>query len=163
MRGQRGSILVGVIGLSAVVSAALAAFLVMASSSNGLQADSEAETRLHYAAESAMSMGLRWLRTYPVSKTSDVTWPAAPVVLNSAGNNFTLMDGAWVKVIFLATPGEFQDHKIRCFATLGSGRDTLEINYFLALTNVNNPEFYNGNPIYSLSMAQWRETIHPGR
>jgi len=161
MKRQRGSILAGVVGLTVVVTAALGGFLVMVGSSNRIEADSETETQLHYAAESAMDMGLRWLRTYPVTKTNVSNWPAAPITLNSATGDFTLQDGAWVKVIFSASPAEFEAHKLRCFATLGSGRDTLEINYYLALTT-QVQEDEGGTTLYGLATAQWRETIHPG-
>jgi hypothetical protein len=162
MNGQRGSILASVVGFSVVITAALGGFLVLAGNSARFGADSETETRLHYAAESAMAMGLRWLRTYPGTKTQDALWPTAPVVLNSATNGFTLMDGVWVKVVFLASPGEYQLHKLRCYATLGPGRDTLETNYYLALTT-QNQEDEAGTTLYGLTMAQWRQTIHPGR
>lgn len=164
MKGERGSVLAGVVGLSAVVSAALAGFLMMATNSNRFQADSEAESQLHYAAESAMDLGIRWLRIYPDTKTNDQTWPATPVCLNSTAGNYTLMEGAWVKVLFFATPGEYQNHKIRCFATFGTHRDTLEINYYLASTDMNSSEVdVNGTTLYQLNMGQWREILHPGR
>ena len=161
MKRQRGSILVGVIGLSAIVTVALAGFLTMAGSSNRLQADSESEIQLHYAAESAMDMGLRWLRTYPSTKTGNPAWPASPVYLNSILGDFTDLEGCKVRVRFSATPGEFEPHKITCFATFGGGRDTLEINYYLA-TTVDNQEVENGTTLSGLTMSQWREIIHPG-
>jgi hypothetical protein len=163
MNGQQGSILAGVVGLTVGITAALAAFLVVAGSSNRLEADSESETQLHYSAQSAMTMGLRWLRIFPDTKTNDLTWPATAVCLNSMPGNFTIMDGVWVKVVFFATPGEYQNHRIRCFATMGSGRDTLEINYYLASTDMNSSKIDgNGATLYQLNMGQWRETIHPG-
>jgi hypothetical protein len=162
MKGQRGSVLAGVMGFTVGITAALGGFLVFAGGSNRLEADSEAEAQLHFGAESAMAMGLRWLRTYPDAKTHIATWPAAPIVLNSASDNFTLMEGVWVKIKFLATPTGFQSHKLQCFATLGSGRDTLEINYYLALTQ-GTTEDEAGTTLYDLTMAQRRQTIHPGK
>lgn len=164
MKGQRGSVLAGVVGFTVLITAALGSFLVFAGGSTRLEADSEAEAQLHHAAESAMAMGLRWLRTYPDTKTGDKNWPASPVVLNSATNDFTYIGGAWIKVIFMATPSPaFQEHKLRCLATLGSGRDTLEINYFLSGTSNSSLETEAGTTLYKVSMIQWRETIHPGR
>lgn len=173
MTGQRGSILAGVVGLTVGLTAALAGFLVMATNSNRLEADSESETQLHYAAESAMEMGLRWLRTYPGEPTplhlTDDDWPTNPVVLNSANNdpaaaanNYTTMDGAQVKVVFFANhSGAGEKHAIRCFATFGSGRDTLEINYYVKWQG-RTPETENGTALYELVTSQWRETVHPG-
>jgi hypothetical protein len=45
---------------------------------------------------------------------------------------------------------------------LGSGRDTLEINYYLALTQ-GTTEDEAGTTLYDLTMAQRRQTIHPGK
>jgi hypothetical protein len=149
-------------GFTVGITAALGGFLVFASGSNRLEADSESESQLNYAAESAMAMGLRWLRTYPASKTGDKTWPATPIVLNSGTGDFTLMEGVWVKVGFLATPQGFVAHKLQCFATFGTGRDTLEINYYLAQTQ-GTAEDEAGTTLYDLTMSQRRQTIHPGK
>ncbi|MBW8888366.1 MAG: hypothetical protein JF616_11480 [Fibrobacteres bacterium] len=175
MKGQRGSILAGVVGLTVGITAAIAGFLVVAGNTTRLEADSESDIQLHYAAQSAMVMGLRWLRSYPDPSIppnghlGDDNWPAQPIVLNSPGNNdtaitannYSAMDGAQVKVVFSATPTEFEHHKLRCLATMGSGKDTLEINYYVKSAGATT-ENENGATLYSLATAQWRETIHPG-
>ena len=163
MNPQRGSILAGVVGLTAGLSAVVAGFLAIATTTNRVETDSEADMKTHYAAEAGMHMGIRWLRTYPKDKTSLPDWPASPIAINNAFGTYSDFEGVQVKVIFQSSAGEYQNHKLRSLATLGPGRDTVEISMYLALTNDASTENYNGSNIFGVDLGVWSETIHPGK
>lgn len=137
MKNQRGSVLVGVIGISIAMSVAAGGFILLSGNTAKIETDSKANLQLHYAAESGMYMGVRWIKEH----ASTTTWPNY-MVLTPGGESFTSMDGSKVKVTFEKVLACAGCYVLASFATAGTGTDTLKIVWQInSITNVLNKAY----------------------
>lgn len=65
MNSQSGSALIGVLSLGLAMTVAAAGYMMIASNTGRSIADEEERAQLHYDAESALRLGLRWAKRYP--------------------------------------------------------------------------------------------------
>jgi hypothetical protein len=65
LRGEQGSVLVAVLGLSIVMSMAAASLILVAGNSRNDEDNALQRLRCRYDAESGLLMGARWLRNHP--------------------------------------------------------------------------------------------------
>ncbi len=124
MKNQKGSILVGVIALSLVMSLAAGGFIILSTNTAKDGLISASDLQLQYAAESGMHMAIRWTRAYDKGKINDSTW-AKNFVLTRGPGGFDTLNGKLVKVTF-GYEGQGV-HTINSLATGPSGHPILQI------------------------------------
>lgn len=148
MRGQAGSILVGVIALSLVMTVAAAGFLYLAANTDRDELDTLRSTQRFNAAETGLVMGMAWLR----AKSQVYIETDAPDSVPISGG-YQAMDGWQVEVVLRKTPGV---RTLKSRATEGSGKDTLEITWRVDAVEAVVP------PFSILRMRDRQETLKPG-
>ena len=124
---QRGSILVTVVGISALLGTAVASY--MALSGRGADAGTDAvwRQRTFLAAESGLILGLRYMRGIDYTKwTESNTWGVGVPLTQSASGTAGWMeiDGIFVKVML---DHDFLHRKVISYATRGAGSDTVKL------------------------------------
>jgi hypothetical protein len=157
---QKGSVLVGVLALSVAMTVAAGGFILLAANTAKDGTRILEDRALHYAAESATYMGIRWVRSYSyLPSEMPVTWDDS-LVLTPGADGWTVMDDAWVKVKFVDDPGGGGGHfAIKTWATMGAGRDTLLIIW--QINHLGSPT--SGSGLNSnANLADWTETLLPG-
>jgi hypothetical protein len=151
MKNQRGSVLVGVIGISIAMSVAAGGFILLSSNTAGIEVGSATNLQLHYAAESGIFMGVRWVKAHNNAGTA---WPNYQVI-TPGGESFTTIDGIKVKVTFeVGAPGGGA-YQLKSVATPGSGMEMVEVSWQI---NSFNPDAA-GKAVPSLQ--NWKETYTP--
>jgi hypothetical protein len=171
MSKQRGSVLIGVMALSLLMTIAASGFILVTANTANDGLGSAANRQLHYAAESGLYLGIRWARSYDVGDPAvltidDPTWWADGLVLTkdqygTAG--FADIDGMSVMVILGPDPAGGR-HRLTSLATAGPGQDTLEI--FQAInfaTQGDRSGSGDASILCSPAMDKWVETVHPGK
>ncbi|MDQ3001794.1 MAG: hypothetical protein M3Y08_11105 [Fibrobacterota bacterium] len=158
IKRQKGSVLVGVLALSVAMTVAAGGLIMLAANTAKDGSQILEDRALHYVAESATYMGVRWVRSY-LQTEIPVTWDDS-LVLTPGADGFTVMDDVWVKVKFVDDPGGGGGHfAIKTWATLGAGRDTLLIIW--QINSLGTPT--SGSGLNSNAyLADWTETLLPG-
>ncbi len=131
MKGEKGSILVGVIGLCLAMSIAAGGFLLFSTNTAKDGLASATDLQLQYAAESGLELGIRWTRIYPFivgEKMNDPLWNPR-LVLTRGASGFDLINDRWVKVILDTLSGS---HCMISMATRGANFDTLVITQIIS-------------------------------
>jgi hypothetical protein len=131
MRGQSGSILVTVLALSLILTAAVGSYLALGANAGGANADSQRLSMSYLAAESGLNLGVRWCAYYTDANLKDVTWANNLVLTESAipgVAGWADFDGVQVKVVFNVGTGlKAGFHELDSYATMGPGRDTIKL------------------------------------
>lgn len=148
MRGQAGSVLVGVMALCLVMTIAASGFLLLASNSDKDELESLRSTQRFNAAESGLLMGMAWLRA-----KSQVYIESRPEDSVAISAGYQPMDGWQVEVVLCKTPGV---STLKSRATQGPGTDTLEVTWRVDAVEAVVP------PFSILRMRDRQETLKPG-
>lgn len=164
MRGaQSGSVLVAVLAISVILTAAAAGFLALGVNGVGVGADSRRLTQTYYAAESGLNMGVRWLKHYDEffvknykSNVKNFGLPDSFVVTRGP-RGWSDFDSVQVKVV-IDTNTTNAYFELTSKATLGLGMDTVLLK--LRVANV-----ASGSPksSYTGVLNTWTETLIPGK
>lgn len=155
---QQGSILVGVLVISATMALAGGAFIILAGNADRDVGISESDYNLHYAAESAMQMGAGWIRGHD-SAFHDPTW-AGNTELTIGADGYALIEGVWTRCSILGQPAAGPPiRSLNCTATYGARRDTLNISWTLDSVRRDTYIATQSRPYFS----NWTETYRPGR
>lgn len=151
MKNQRGSVLVGVIGISIAMSVAAGGFILLSANTAGTEVRSATNLRLHYAAESGIFMGVRWVKTHNFVGTA---WPSY-LVITPDEESFTTIDGIKVKVTFETGAAGGGNYQLRSVATQGDNMEKVEVSWQI---NSFNPDAANKAVP---SLQNWKETYTP--
>jgi hypothetical protein len=156
MIGQRGSVLVGVLALSLVMTIAASSYIMLSTNSAKDALSAGTDKQLFYAAESGMNIALRWIRGYSHVNLIARTIPNN-LTLTKGTNGYQSLNGALVKVILLwGGPGEGL-YTIKSIAYSEATHDTLRITQF-----VSNPIAGPGAPLLSTVFpSDWSQDSHP--
>ncbi len=149
MRSQRGSVLAGVLGLSVVMAIAAGGMIVASGNAGNLTSASNQDLSLHYAAESGMLMGARWIRTHTQTTYASPLWTTGTLDLTGG---YSLLDGFQVKTWIEHISGGIDTLRTRAF--LEGGKDTLQLSWTVdAVGNAADPN----RPI----LSNWKEKYVP--
>jgi len=125
MKNQRGSILIGVLAMSLIMTVAAGGLLFVASNSGNDEQRSAEDVTLHYAAESAIYLGLRWIRYHGwtfhdahKSETMVLTWPET---------DYALIDDVKVRVVL--KPNGLPKRTLEATAFSDISKDTLVVGW----------------------------------
>lgn len=131
MRGQSGSVLVAVLALSLILTAAAGSYLALGTNSGSANADSQRLSRTYLAAESGLNLGVRWCAYYNADSLKKTTWENNLVLTQSSipgVAGWANFDGVQVKVVFNAGSGPKAGyHELDSYATMGLGKDTIKL------------------------------------
>jgi hypothetical protein len=165
---ERGSILVVALGLSVLLTMAVSGFIAIVARAGGSGADELRYSRIFYAAESGLNMGVRWCKHYPKEKFNEgsESWADGLILTQDSDVPGTAgwsdFDGVKVKVVFLhGAPGGGY-HEIRSFATSGPGQDTVKLSFQITGAGIE----AGMNPLTSFGggyLNTWTEDLIPGR
>jgi hypothetical protein len=158
---ENGSILVGALILSACLSLGAGGLLLVSATWNSDHGTDFQNGRLLDAAESAMIMGVRGLRTR--SSEFITGHNGSPIRLTSEAADFISMDGILVQVEFhydnISTLRFLQS-----LATMPSGADTIEVRWTVVDDEVESLDpIPPGNIRSNVSMVDWRERVRKYR
>ena len=155
MKNQQGSILVGILALSLVMTMAAGGFILLSGNTTNRVSMSQQNLQLHYAAEAGIHLAVRWTRNYPIDKINDVTW-ADPLDLTTGLNGYDILNGYKIKVtIFNGGAGT---HWLKSFAIGPDHTDSLEITQQINIATVA-PAPFKSTP----ALSKWIEIIPPGQ
>ena len=167
MRGQRGSILVVVLSLSIIMTAAAAAYLALGTNAGGASADSQRISRTYLAAESGLVLGVRWCKYYTAGNFLVDTWMDSLILTQSSVpgvEGWADFDGVQVKVVFKHGTGGGH-HELNSYATAGPGlgmvKLSMQINGGVAIVGA--PP---GAPVTTFDggyVSIWIDSLFPGR
>ncbi len=164
MRGQRGSVLAGVIALSLVMTLAAAGLITMSANTSIAEISSGADLQLHYAAEAGALLGVCWARNYAPVKIADNTWPTPDTTTITRGplsDGWENIDGFQVKVVMLKPPiagaGPEVLHRLQVRARDGVNRGVLKISWDIVGVNIEPGDPLRCNPV----RANWKEIYDP--
>jgi hypothetical protein len=117
LTGQSGSAMMGVVGLSVIMTLAASGYLML-NANTGRSIDYVKEDRaLHFAAESGLMMGASWFKRYaPASYAA--YWPTAPRTLTTGAH--IVINGHQVRVWIETAPDG--NRLLKSVATKGSGQ-----------------------------------------
>src|SRR4051812_13279010 len=101
MKSQKGSVLVGMVALSAVLTMVAGGYLFATANSGSEVEKSADENGLHYAAETGMQIGVRWMRNYYPTFFNE-TWSGSWII--TPGGDFAVIDGYKIKVKIQGNP-----------------------------------------------------------
>jgi hypothetical protein len=160
--GQRGSVLVAVMGISLILTAAAAGYLAIGASAGGANAANYRLTQTRLAAESGLVLGIRWFKQYPFGSVTNPLW-ATNMVLTPGTQGWMPVDGIQVKVVEQNLGGGSQ-RLVTSSATAGPGMDTVLLT--LKITGAN--QIVGANPgdpqtNYTGDLNTWTETLIPGK
>jgi hypothetical protein len=156
MSGQRGSVLVGVLAISLILTVAASGYLfVMGNTGKDELANANDQT-LHYAAESAMYMAVKWVRGHSKAFHAD-TWDGS-LVLTPGTDGYSNIDGILARVVITGLPGGPPLRRLRCYATAGSGKDTLVLTWLLDRVDQDLSDPLRCIPF----LSNWQESYLPG-
>ena len=165
---ERGSLLVTVLGLSILLTAAAAGFIALAAHTGGAGADELRYSQTLYAAESGLHMGIRWCKQYPKAKflPGSESWADGMTLTQDSDIPGTAgwadFDGIKVKVVFKRGAPGGGYHELGSFATAGPGEDTVKLS--LQITGA--VDEVGGTPPTSFAggyLNTWTEDLIPGR
>jgi hypothetical protein len=160
MNSQKGSVLVGVLGLCVAITIAASGLITTAANVSGTEIDSGRDLQLHYAAEAGMQMGVRWTRAFAYADVSNSAWPAGqPAFVVTRGDaGFETINGMKVKVVFLSGVAGGGVHTLQIIAKDPTRpRGTLEINWQINSADPSSPLPLKSKP----NLAKWKEFYHP--
>jgi|GEM_PF-7122899 len=155
MKSQRGSILVGVIGLSLVMTVAATGLVMITTNSANVAEYRQGDVDIHAAAEAGMQMGVAWIRNYHPNEIdsyggSQRISPTDFVILNG----YTVNDS-----ITCLLPPAVPECRLIVTATLGPQHDSLTITWDMVNSPMpGGPTPFNCTP----TMSNWQETLTPG-
>ncbi|MEO6096783.1 MAG: hypothetical protein ABIW76_14225 [Fibrobacteria bacterium] len=156
MNGQTGSVLAGVIAISVILSVAASGYLFVMGNSGKDEVAYANDQTLHYAAESAMYLAVKWIRGHSKAYHDD-TWNGS-LVLTPGPNGYSNIDGALARVDITGLPGGPPLRRLRCHATAGAGKDTLVLTWLLDKVDPDPGDALKCIPF----MSTWQESYNPG-
>lgn len=162
MRGQGGSVLVGVLAISLALTLAAGSLLATAANTAITETGSARDHQLHYAAEAGAQLGVRWAKTYAKAEIGNPAWPAVmPFVITVGDAGWMPLNGMQVKVSLLPGPGgpdpDDVQHILRVQAKDEHNQGTLEINWDISDVQPDAPA-----PIFcKFMLSNWREQYLP--
>lgn len=152
MKGQRGSVLVGILSLGLIVTLMAGSYLVLAGNSGTADDIALEDVALKNAAESGINLGLRWMRTRTPGYLAHQNLTSMPLTIGT--DNFMDLDDFKVRV---RITGVHLALRLESMATRGAGRDTCRIIQQIAdITDLNTPGTES-----DLTLGPWQETILP--
>jgi hypothetical protein len=153
---QKGSILVGVVAISLMMTAAAGGFLVLAGNSSGDSEDYSNELAFRYAAESALVMGAACIRAHSKS-VYDGPWPGGDTqVLTPGLGGYSNFNGIQARVSIHRSPGV--PDILKCIAIPISNTGTLILTWTIERVVVDPVNSTLCIPI----LSNWSETFQPG-
>ena len=151
VKGERGSVLVGVIALSTIMLTAAGGLLLVESVAGNYEDDSWNESRLRYGAESGIMMGSAWLRAGPASFINDMPANATFPITPTPGNWIT--EDLVQVIVVVENDGAVK--RLRSRATMGS--ETVQITW-----DIQGPAaVLDVGGFARPRMTNWRETLIP--
>lgn len=160
MNGQRGSALIGVLSLGLAMTIAASGYVMIASSVGRSIPDEEVRAQMHYDAESALRLGLRWMKKYTNAPGCN-TWPADLVLSQGVDNGWISLNASTVKVSLEPGAPGGGCRTIRAFAKR-TGMETIELSIQINSPLNPTPSTTTGpQPLCDLALSKWTETVHP--
>ena len=152
MNTEKGSVLVGVLAISIVMTLAAGGFILVAGNSSKDIQVSESDLSLHYAAESGANLGVAWIREQPAE--SHVSWDGS-ISLNTEPDGYTNINGVQVRISVEGVAGGTPLRRVRCSATKGLNMNVLVITWDVLSVTANGAKC---TPV----LANWTESYTPG-
>jgi hypothetical protein len=155
---QKGSILVGVVALSLMMTVAAGGFLILAGNSSGDSEDYSSELAFRYAAESALVMGAACIRAHSKSMY-DGPWSGGDtqVLTPSPGpDGYSSFNGIQARVSIHRSPGV--PDTLKCIAKPISNTGTLILTWTIERVDVDPMNSTLCIPI----LSNWSESYQPG-
>ena len=148
------------VALSAVMTLAAGGYLLFTANGNKDQDLASKDISLHYAAESGMQMGVRWMRCH-WKEYFDPTWAESQIITQFG--DFETLDGFQVKVTITGNPTapHIPLRTLVCLATRGYGEDTLKIAWQMDATPTD--DVVGASTHCKPVMSNWQETLYPGK
>jgi hypothetical protein len=160
LKGQKGSILVGVLALSIAMTTIAGGYILVSGNTASRRLDAMDDLRLHYAAEGGAQLGLRWLKAY-----DSTYYGRKPTVWDEevriTPDNFQI-DNFGVQVKAVPTPpSSAVPFKIVSQATSMDKKNTLVISWSINSATDQHPADPAHNYISIPYTDNWVETYGP--
>lgn len=152
MKGQRGSVLAGIVALSSIMTLAATGLILVASNVTSVESEALRSYQAFNSAESGRALGVRWLREKNVAWFDALPSPDTVVITPGLYQN---LDGCNV-LVRLRVSGSIAPYTktLEVLSTPGGTSDTVKVSW--AVNSV-----VTSAPLTKVDMANWSQIILP--
>jgi hypothetical protein len=157
MKGQRGSILIGVLAMSLIMTVAAGGMMFVAANSGNDEQGSAENLTLHYTAESGIYLGLKWIRGH--DSVFHDTHKAETMVLTLPEDGYDLIDGINLRVVLKPHPDGLPKRTLETTAFYDGAKDTLVVKWAVEIRRALGLDSLTRSRSI---LSQWQESYLPG-